>query len=139
MTDTTTASGGGLSDHDPFAMARYSEDDYSAEGAAAVEFEPIDTAAFVDCLSQPEWGKFVSWLGINLRIAMALAGKTKAEVVQMARNITAEEGGEELLFETLDQLDEARKKLEALAKLAGAGCCRLLVGISVVAVEQEPG
>jgi hypothetical protein len=70
-------------------------------------------------------------------VSPTIAGKTKAEVVQVVRDMTADEGGEELFFDTLDWLDEAEKKLKALAGLASGGVVRLLIGASVVAIERE--
>jgi hypothetical protein len=119
-----------MSAPDPFALGGDGDD---TEAVAAIEFEPIDNAGIIAALSEPEWSRSMMWLGIYLRVAAHTIDKSKVELGNIARNLDKED----VLLDTLDNLDEAQKKLEGLAKLAKAAIARLLVAGSAAAAEDE--
>ena len=74
----------------------------TAEQLASINFEPIENAGIIEALTHPEWGQTTAALSTNLRIAAHIIGKTKAEMVTLARGLD-----NEALFETCDCLHKA--------------------------------
>ena len=97
---------------------------------AAAEFEPVGDmeAAF----SQPAWGKRAGSIGINLRLAATMVNYTKPQLAEMGREI-----GNDSLFDLIDCLTHCEKDLKALAQLANVAGVRLLVVVSLLALEKE--
>ncbi|HZU90929.1 MAG TPA: hypothetical protein VE993_16885 [Stellaceae bacterium] len=108
-----------------------------ASGMAQVEFEPVDNAAMLKDFSQPVYSRMMHDIGIDLRLAAATLGKTKPELVAVARGFLGDSDGGEALFEMMDRLADTRKRLQVLVQIVEAAHIRLLVAAGVIARELE--
>lgn len=133
---------------DPFALAgieKIDTDDKDISELAAIAFDallPGDLAKVMRALSEPEWSETTGTLGVNLRIAAVILGKTKPVLVDAARGLMAKAGeseGDNLCFLTIDRLITAGQHLEALQGMIDAASARMMAAVSVIAIESDDG
>src|SRR4051812_48732795 len=92
-----------MSADDPFAFGGTAQSTDIAD-MAAIEFEPVADMDGVRCaLSGAAWEQTAEAIGINLRIAATLLGKTKAELVDFARAFD-----EDAFFELVDSMLDSK-------------------------------
>ena len=98
---------------------------------AAGEFKPFaedDCAALLDRLKQPDWTE----LGMSLRLAVALAGKTKDELVDHVRR------ERHAFMDFHEAFDSDIDLLRALIRVCETVRARVLIAASTVALESGP-
>ena len=105
-----------------------------AKKMAAMDFEPwaADTIARMERdFSARHWSlKADSQIGIDLRMATVIMGKTKAELIEFARGLDAE------VFGLLDHMRETEESLQVLVDIIKSGRARQQIGAAVVAEEH---
>jgi hypothetical protein len=104
---------------------------------APIAFEPVDNAAMLKDFSEPTYRQMMADIGVDLRLSAVNLGKTKPELVAVARNLLADRDGGEALFTMLDRLADTKKRLESLVQIVEAAYVRLHVAAAVVVLELE--
>jgi hypothetical protein len=87
----------------------------------------------MQALSEPQWGRTIDALAVDLRIAAKLLEKTKAALIESSRRL-----GEDALLELIDSLHATKELFKSYAALASAAEVRLLVAASILAGEARP-
>jgi hypothetical protein len=110
-----------------------------ARDMAAIEFEPVDNTAMIADFSEPTWSEMMGETGVDLRLAAMTLGKTKPELVALARDLLQASDGGDGLFDLMGRLADTQKRLKMFGELVFDAFCRLQVAASAVAFVDEPG
>jgi hypothetical protein len=126
---------------DPFAAGGAAGDgaDVGTREIAALEFEPMENAVLLADLTEPNWSTMIADIAVYLRLGALTIGKTKPELVDIARAMlgAADEGND--LFDMLCGFTRVDKHLHSLADVLKDAFCRMNVAAAAVAVEREGG
>jgi hypothetical protein len=100
------------------------------ESAATIAFNPVDVSQFTKFPSLENWVQMTEKDYPIIRLAHATITKSKSELVAASRKDTAEW----LAF--FDSLTELLGRYEAAVKIFEAAQARMLIAMSVVAVQS---
>jgi hypothetical protein len=104
------------------------------EELAAVEFEPVDLwARFRLSDWFDEWGE----IGAVIRLAAALMGKTKPELIEAVASLLGKAAGEETQKDWIEDLQTAQQRLRDFVELLQATEIRFMVASAAFCLRGE--
>jgi hypothetical protein len=128
-----------MSDPDAFALGGRADPEEEVDHAemAAIEFEPIeDVDRLFAAFGAVQWKKTTDALGIDCRLAAAVLGRTKPQLVEMARELLQADTTDGY-FELVDRLMATREWLGSITATVEDASKRLLIAAYASALELE--